>query len=254
MPAMETLPMPLDALGDGPGGLAEFRIDSPRELAAMLRQLCDGSAQVYLNARDGSVVSATVWSLDAERGTLSFSVDAHDPALNAVLECDEVVAVGYLDSVKLQFDLSHPVLVHGGGASVLRGAYPHEIYRFQRRGAYRVRPLLRQAPVARLRHTDIAEMQLALRVLDLSIGGCALFLPEDLPPLQVGGLMNQVQVVLDADTRFVVNLRLQHITSLGPEARGVRLGCEFVRADAGALRVLQCFIDLTQKRGRLLSI
>jgi flagellar brake protein len=254
MPAMETLPMPLDALGDRPGGLAEFCIDSPREMGVMLRQLCDGSVQVFLNAKSGSVVTATLWSLDAERGTLSFSVDANDPALNAVLECDEVVAVGYLDSVKLQFDLSHPVLVHGGNASVLRGAYPHEIYRFQRRGAYRVRPLLRQAPVARLRHTDIAEMQLALRVLDLSIGGCALFLPDDLPPLQVGGLMNQVQIELDADSRFVVNLRLQHVTSLGADARGVRLGCEFVRADIEALRTLQRFIDQTQKRGKLFAL
>ena len=92
MLAMETLPMPLDALGDKPGGLAEFRIDSPREMGAVLRQLCDGSVQVYLNAKGGSVVGATLWSLDAERGTLSFNVEAHDPALNAVLECNEVVA------------------------------------------------------------------------------------------------------------------------------------------------------------------
>ena len=246
--------MPLDALGDAPGGLAEFRIDSAREMGAMLRQLCDGSVQVYLNARDGSVVSATLWSLDAERGTLSFSVEPHDPALNAVLECDQVIAVGYLDSVKLQFELSHPVVVHGGGTSVLRGAYPREMYRFQRRGAYRVRPLLRQAPVARMRHTDIAEMQLALRVLDLSIGGCALFLPDDLPPLQVGGVMNQVQIELDADTRFVVNMRLQHVTSLSADAKGVRLGCEFVRADTEALRTLQRFIDQTQKRSKLFAL
>jgi hypothetical protein len=34
----------------------------------------------------------------------------------------------------------------------------------------------------------------------------------------------------------------------------VRLGCEFERADATALRALQRFIDQTQKRGRLLSI
>jgi hypothetical protein len=66
--------------------------------------------------------------------------------------------------------------------------------------------------------------------------------------------MNQVQIDLDADTRFHVNLRLQHVTSLNAEASGVRLGCEFVRADAGALRALQRFIDLTQKRGRLFSL
>lgn len=251
---METMPMPLDALGSAPGGLDEFRITAPREIAAMLRQLCDGSIELNLNASDGSVLSATVWATDAERGTIGFSVDPNDPALHAILECEEVVVVSYLDSVKLQFDVSDLVLVHGERTSVLSCGYPREMFRFQRRGAYRVRPLMRATPIARVRHTDIAEMQLALRVLDVSIGGCALFLPDDVPPMQVGGVLNQVQIELDADTRFHVNLRLQHVTSLNADSRGVRLGCEFVRADSNALRALQRFIDTTQKRGKLLSI
>jgi len=91
-------------------------------------------------------------------------------------------------------------------------------------------------------------------VLDISIGGCALFLPDDVPPLQPGSVLNQVEVELDADTRFKVNMRLQHVTSLGADAKGVRLGCEFTRADPSALRALQRYIDLTQKRGKLLSL
>jgi flagellar brake protein len=236
---METMPMPLDALGSGPSGLSEFRIDTPREVATMLKQLLDGSVQLNLNASDGSVVSGTIWTMDSDRGTMGFAVDPLDPALHALLECQEVVVVGYLDSVKVQFDVHNLVMVHGARCSVLTCSYPRELFRFQRRGAYRVRPLQRSSPVARVRHTDIAEMQLALRVLDVSIGGCALFLPQDVPPMQVGGVMNQVQIDLDADTRFHVNLRL---------------GCEFVRADATALRSLQRFIDLTQKRGKLLSL
>ena len=246
--------MPLDALGAANGGLDEFRITAPREVAAMLRQLCDGSVQVNLNASDGSVVCATVWAMDADRGSLGFNVDASDPALNGVLESQEVVVVAYLESVKLQFDVQNLVLVHGPRGCVLNCAYPRELFRFQRRNAYRVRTPLRNSPVARLRHTDIAEMQLALRVVDLSIGGCALFLPDDVPPMTIGGVMNQVELDVDADTRLSVNIRLQHVTKLGAEARGVRLGCEFVRPDAGALRSLQRYIDQAQKRSRLLSI
>jgi c-di-GMP-binding flagellar brake protein YcgR len=216
---METMPMPLDALGRAPGGLEEFRVTAPREIAAMLRQLCDGSIQLNLNSSDGSVVSATVWTMDAERGSLGFAVDPEDPALHALLDAQEVVVVGYLDSVKLQFDVNDLVLVRGARASVLSCSYPREMFRFQRRGAFRVRPLLRTAPLARVRHSGIAEMQLALRVLDVSIGGCALFLPEDVPPMQPGVVLNQVQIDLDADTRFHVNLRLQHVTSLSAEPR-----------------------------------
>ena len=142
----------------------------------------------------------------------------------------------------------------GERTSVLSCAPPRELFRFQRRNAYRVRPVLRNSPVARVRHSDIAEMQLALRVVDVSIGGCALFLPDDVPPMQPGVVLNQVQINLDANTRFHVNLRLQHVTSLSAEARGVRLGCEFVHADAATLRALQRFIDLTQKRSRLMSV
>ena len=246
--------MPLDALGCLPGALDEFRLTAPREIAAMLKQLCDGSVQMNLNASNGCVVSATVWSADAERGTIGFNVDPLDPALHSLLDCQDVVVVGYIDSVKLQFDVHDLVLVNGARASVLSCNYPRELFRFQRRGAYRVRPSMRATPVARIRHTDIADMALALRVLDVSISGCALFLPHDVPPMQVGGVINQVQIDLDADTRFHVNLRLQHVTSLNSDAQGVRLGCEFVRADSAALRALQRFIDLTQKRGKLLAL
>ena len=97
-------------------------------------------------------------------------------------------------------------------------------------------------------------MQLALRVLDVSIGGCALFLPDDVPPLEPGMVMNQVQMDLDADTRFHANLRLQHVTALNPESKGVRLGCEFVNAGSDAERALQRYIDQTQKRRRLMAL
>ncbi len=246
--------MPLDALGAAPGGLDEFRVTTPREIIAMLRQLCNGNVQMNLIASDGSVVSATIWTIDSDRGTLGFNVDPHDPALQALLECDDVVVVGYLDAVKLQFDVHARVLVNGSQASILNCALPQEMFRFQRRNAFRVRPLIRKSPMAQVRHTDVAEMQLSLRVLDVSIGGCALLLPDNVPPMQIGALMNQVQIDLDADTRFHVNLRLQNTTTLSAEARGVRLGCEFVRADSATLRALQVFIDQTQKRGKLLSI
>jgi c-di-GMP-binding flagellar brake protein YcgR len=63
-----------------------------------------------------------------------------------------------------------------------------------------------------------------------------------------------VEIELDADTRFHVDLRLQHVTSLNGDGNGVRLGCEFVRVDPAAQRALQRFIDQTQKRGKLLSL
>ncbi|NUZ05941.1 flagellar brake protein [Schlegelella sp. ID0723] len=229
-------------------------MSSRREIALMLNQLCDGSVRLQLHGKDGRPYTSVLWTVDGERGTLGFNADPEDPALASLLRHPQVIVVGYLDNVKLQFDLYHLVLVRGNRASVLSGAFPREIFRFQRRNAFRVRPLPRGSRLARLRHPALGPVELALRVLDVSIGGCAVLLPDDVPPPSLGLLVGSVQIDLDADTRFEVNMRLQHVTLPGSEAGGARLGFEFVRAGGEALRALQRFIDLTQKRGRMLTL
>ncbi len=246
--------MPLESLSAQNGGLDEFRITAPREIVAILKQFQDGNVLLNLNGSNGAMLSTTLWSLDPARGQLSFSADANAPVTQRLIECDEAVAVGYLDGIKVQFDVQGLVLVRGVGGSAISARLPRELFRFQRRNAFRVRPLLRTSPVARVRHPAIAEMQLALRVIDVSIGGCALFLPDDVPAMQPGMVMNQVQLDLDADTRVLANLRLQHVSVLNADARGARLGCEFVQLGADAERTLQRFIDQTQKRRRLMSL
>ncbi len=244
--------MPLDGLA--PDALDDFRIGNPREIAAVLRQFQDGNELLNLIGSRGGALTTTLWSIDAAKGKLSFSADAHAPSTQQIVDSQEAVVVGYLDSIKVQFDLADLVLVRGAAGASIGASFPRELFRFQRRNAYRVRPLLRSTPLVRMRHPAIAEMPLALRVLDVSIGGCALFLPDDVPPLQPGMVMNRVQVDLDADTRFHTDLRLQHVTSAHQDVQGVRLGCEFVNAGSDALRALQRFIDQTQKQRRMLSI
>jgi hypothetical protein len=63
-----------------------------------------------------------------------------------------------------------------------------------------------------------------------------------------------VRIELDADTRLDLSMRLQHVTAINADARGLRLGFEFRRVGGDTLRVLQRYIDLTQKRGKLMSL
>jgi c-di-GMP-binding flagellar brake protein YcgR len=250
---METSPAPLAGMS-GTEGLDEFRISSPRDVGMLLKQLLDGTIQLSLHSSDGQIYTSAIWTLDSSRATIGFNADPNDPALQAVLHSPEIIVVGYLDSVKVQFELRHPVLVHGNRASVLSCPFPREMFRFQRRNAFRVRPLMRSAPMAKLRHPDMEEGEIALRIIDLSIGGCALFLPVDVPLISAGATLPGVRMELDDDTRLDVTLRLQHVTSINNEGRGVRLGFEFVRPGGDTVRTLQRFIDLTQKRGKLMAL
>ncbi|HRP28129.1 MAG TPA: flagellar brake protein [Burkholderiaceae bacterium] len=251
---MDTQPMPLEAIAAAGGGLDSFRLATPTEIASALRRLQDDSVLVNLNGPQGSVYTTSLWTSDPGRDTLAFAADASDPQLQAVLEGGEAVAVAYLDKVRIQFDVGRLVLVRGARSCALTGSYPRELFRVQRRESFRVRPLLRDAPLARLAHPMIPDMALALRILDLSVGGCALLLPQDVPMLAPGILVNRVQLELDATTRLETGLRLHHVTSIHSESSGVRLGCEIVRLGQDAERTLQRYIDRTQKRRRALRI
>jgi flagellar brake protein len=233
---------------------ASFRVGHPGERIALLRQLRDGHQPIILNGPDGSSLTTVLWAIDAAQGRLVFTADSTTPALDRLVEADEAVAVAYMDSVKLQWDVQQIVLVRGKDTLTLQSALPSQLYRFQRRNAFRVRASASQPPTAKLRHPAIPEMQLALRVLDLSLGGCALWYPADLPPLQAGTALGEMGLELDSTTRIGVPVRLQHVTVQGNSDKGARLGCEFIQLSSGNERVLQRWIDQAQKRRRLMAL
>lgn len=247
---METLPMPLDALSKGPGGLDDFRISAPPEVHAYLKKLCNGNALLNLVNAEGNSYTTTVWAVDASRDMVCFSADASDPELQRVLNGRDVVAVGYLDNIKVQFDVVGASMARSGKLSALNARIPRELFRFQRRDSYRVRPLPRCAPAAHFAHPDERDMMLELRVYDLSTGGCALILPDGVPPLAPGSIIENVQVDLDGSNTIHCTLLMHHVSSLNEEHAGLCIGCEMLDLSSDSIRLLQRFIDQSQQRRR----
>jgi c-di-GMP-binding flagellar brake protein YcgR len=242
----------------GPDGSADawaqFRVADSAELLRLLQQLRDGSVPVTLSAPLGGAVTSQLWSVDATQRQVSFSADADSVYMQRLAQHDEAVAVAYLDNVKLQFDLVDLLLVHGASSCALRAQLPAVLYRFQRRASFRVRTFERRAPKALLRHPSMPDMRLGLRILDVSVGGCALLLPDDIPALQPGTRLAGARIELDGDTCFDATLRLQHVSAMHGGGHGRRLGCEFIELDGQAQRALQRYIDHTQQRRRLLAL
>lgn len=246
----------LDALQDSGAAVAaeDFRVRSPAEVHALLRQFVEGDVPLALTTPDGDHYSTTLWADDPQRGVLVFSADPGDLKVHRLIEAEEVVAVGYLESVKVQFDVQGLVLVHGRDASALNAEYPCELFRFQRREAYRVRPLTHAQPTARLTHPALPGMVLTLRVLDISQGGAAVLLPDDVPALAQGAQLGRVRLELDAYTVLEVALKVVHVGSVNSQGRGTRLGCEMVGLSGEGARALQRYIDGTQRGRRLFTL
>lgn len=232
--------------------LDAFRVGHEAEIAALLLELRRSGAPVALVTPKGHSLSAQLWSLDAAAGRLHFGVDAQAPQLDDMLDGDEAVALASLAQIQLQFPVHGLVLVHGAEGATLQADWPETLVRLQRRDSFRLKTHGRAAPTVQLRHPALPEMLLTLRILDLSIGGCALSLPADVPELQPGTRIGQALVQLDADTRFEGGLLLHHVSSFDGAEGARRLGCAWDELGPAGERALQRYILATQKRQRRL--
>ena len=251
--SLDSRPVELDS-GGSVSPYDEFRVAQERQRIALLRELRDSAAPLQLHWPEGASLGTTLWSVEPEVGRLVLSVPGADDHVDALVEADEAVAIAYLDAVKLQFDLHGFTLVRGARGCALQAAIPRDIFRFQRRQFYRVPTHERGVPVVRMRHPAIPDMPLALRILNLGSGGCALWQPDDVPPIDAGSHWNEVRVVLDVHTEFSAAMTVQHVSAIAPGAGGQRLGCLWHTLDGEARRALQRWIDNAQRRQRLLSL
>jgi len=253
---LDTRPASLDD-EHGADPWAEFRVTNPGEIGGYLKRLLDGNVPINISGPGSTSMTTLLWSVDAARGVIGFSVDARQPGLDALVAGDQAVAVAYQESVKFQFSLHDMVVVRGAQGAALQCRFPESIYRFQRRGAYRVRTPERGAPVVRMRHPDKPDLVISMRVLDISIGGCALLLPTDAPALQEGSEIKGVRVDLDTETRFLTGIGIRRISPLEDAdgtVIGSRLGVEWLRLDGNAERALQLYIDGLQKKRRMMMM
>ncbi|HSB98724.1 MAG TPA: flagellar regulator YcgR PilZN domain-containing protein, partial [Burkholderiaceae bacterium] len=154
---LDTQPAALASSG-GIDPYAEFRINHSREIAGLLKQLAADATPVVLSGPNAAGLTTVIWTVDSAQQRINFSADPDSPQLQRLIELEEATCVAYLDSVKLQFDVDHLVLVRGNKTCSLQADMPREMYRFQRRRSFRVRTLGRGTPTALLRHPSMPDM------------------------------------------------------------------------------------------------
>jgi len=241
--------------GDGKRGmdLDEFRITSPTEIASLMIRLEAERCLLSLSGPQGDVFTTLLQEVDPTHRRLQLSAEDSNDRLDAMLEQGEVTAVAYLDRIKLQFDLDGLHAVRGERGRQLRAAWPEVLFRFQRRDTFRVQPLGQKAPMIHFRHPERSGLELHLRVLDLSLGGLGVFLPDGVPPLPTGVKISPCRLDLDDQTSLTVEMVIHHVTSIHPQTQGSKLGCELLHVER-IDRALGDYINQTQKRRAALSL
>jgi c-di-GMP-binding flagellar brake protein YcgR len=244
---MASPPDPRPAL---PEADADGVVTGPAEVHELLQRIADAAVPVRLSSPAGDSLLTRLQSVDAEGAQLSFAVDGEPGPAQRLALADGAVARAWFGTAPLQFDVGTLLVVRGASGCTLRSRLPAQVLRAQRRQAFRVRATGRPGPSATLRHPSMPEMRVALRIVDVSAGGCALLVPDNLPALQPGTRLNGVCIELDGGTRFDAALQLQHVSMLHGAPC---LGCAFVGLEGAAQRALQRWIDRTQQRQRRLA-
>ncbi|MFG6448180.1 flagellar brake protein [Roseateles sp. BYS180W] len=228
----------------------EYRLSSRSEVVAWLRELAQRGIGVQLNASSAQACNAVLTQVDSEHSAIGLELSGSDDQLGALLRSDDVTAVAYLDRIKLQFDVVGLCQVSAGNSAMLRAMLPADIYRFQRRQAYRVCAPTGQYPLLVVPQ----DKEVRLRVLNVSVGGLALHWPPELLQPTSGEAIGPARLLLAQDSQLTVHLRVQHIVT-EPDRDGTPsavAGCAFVNISSPALRVLQMYVDQAQKRERLM--
>jgi c-di-GMP-binding flagellar brake protein YcgR len=227
--------------------LARFEIRGALSVAQVIEDLVRERALITLySSRDfGEFVVSRIVHRDALGIGFDFTTD--DARRQALLGGDTLVVVAMLDRVKVQFDANALRLDRSGDRATLRCAMPERVHRIQRRDAFRVRPSPLSGAQCVVRSPEGVR---AYPLLDVSVGGIALSIPDGEPVPPIGHTWRHCHLDIVGYPAIPCDLEVRFIgTGLLEERAGVRIGCAFVRPAPETERAVQIFV-MDVERGR----
>ena len=230
--------------------LAPFRVDAPLEVRECLRALRDRCAPLALHGllRDADLTHARLVSVNAPIDHVELDIAVQEARGAAVMSAGTVQAVGFLDRVKVQFELTRLTPVEAAEGLRVRALLPLHLYRRQRRDTYRVR--LPASSVARCTvPAGSGGCGAAIfEVLDASIGGVSLRWNAQRPP-SCGSRIEDCVLTLPDMPPFRCDLLVRSVEPIALSTPGSwRVGCAFETLSGPLQRTMQRFVFEADRR------
>lgn len=220
--------------------LARFHVEGALAVKAVMSEIVRNNSELRVfNAKDfdHSVVTRPL-RLSSQGLHLEFKASA---AERRRLEASGVVAVAFMGSVKVQF--ACPELEPAGrdDSNELVCPLPDEVYRIQRREAFRVSPPIRRPVECIVRPAQGGEIR--YRVHDVSVSGVALISSASLAPVVEGEIWRNCRLEIPSYSPIAFDLLIRSAKPDSPDKPNVkRIGCEFHRPSAESQRAIQLYV------------
>jgi c-di-GMP-binding flagellar brake protein YcgR len=194
--------------------VSQYLVRNPREILSVLRQLVEKRALVlvYPDSKHPSALLSVITVSESDQ-TLYLDV-SNDPELNRrLLSAEHSDCDTQLDRIEIRFQIGALAKTQAVGGEALCCAIPEALLRLQRREFFRlvtpvVNPILCAIPVPA--SADKKAKSYQARVLNISVGGRALVVPEGLdvaPDME----FKNCQIDLPDSPPIVVTLQVRNI-------------------------------------------
>jgi flagellar brake protein len=224
--------------------LERFAIYTRSEIVALLRQLRDKQVLItlYYDQAAGFTVSNV---LDVNEGFEELILDRTSDAAaqKAIYASKQLVVVAFLDNVKLQFSVGVAEAVEHHQRPAFRVRLPQQLLRMQRRSSYRRQPPAARPATCLVPSPSDKGHYESVRVLDLSVGGLALFVHPIQFDLPADYTLQNCYLDLPDVGQITVTLRVRYIDAQSGNDGVRRCGCEFVDLSESAARMLQRYMN-----------
>jgi c-di-GMP-binding flagellar brake protein YcgR len=224
--------------------LERFAVRDRHDIVELLQELRDRQVLVtlYYDQASGCVVS-NVLGVEPELEEVILDCAADRSSQGAIQRAREIVVVGYLDNAKIQFESSGAELTAHHGRPALRIRLPRRLLRMQRRSADRLPTPLAHPPTCLLPVPGEDGRYESVRVLDLSIGGVALFAHPLGIEMRPDAVLSPCYLDLPDIGQIAVTLRVRYADRHAVDGGVWRCGCQFVDLGGPALRALQRYMN-----------
>lgn len=235
-----------------PEALARYRIGSENAIQNLLQSLVERRILVGLKTPQGkNQILSTLLSADGE---LVFDASRDHSVNRTLTESEEVLCMAQDAGIYIQFSVHNVRAQELDGINTLVCPAPREILRIQRRETYRVNVPVNDWVACQivLTEKDGEQRSLELRVLDISIGGLTLLLPDKNTAIEPGDKLEECLLRLPGTEPMQTALKVHNkfaITGADGEIRR-RIGCSFSDLPGWQENRIQRYVFALERRQR----